>query len=407
MEQDRRKLMSNRRKMTNKVATYSSFLENKRFVAWRLLREEEAEKYWLAYIKENPEHEEAFHKAIAICERIRINERNFGDTDFLYQRILKSIAMHRKKRQRRKFVLYSLSTAASIALLFIYTLRLFTPHAPAVSNEEIIGKTLPDQHITLVTGGKTIALDQNANIQLSNGQLSYVDNVNTAQSIEMDDAQTNRLIVPNGKRSSIVLADGSEIRINSGSQLTFPSSFHQQTREIYVEGEIYLHVAASDKQPFIVHTPEFTVKVHGTSFNVSAYRDDSELSVVLVSGSVEINTGHHASVKMRPNERAKLKNGDLTTETVDASQYTSWVNGIFMFDGTPTSEMLKKIGRYYNLSFDGATNLPDKKITGKLFLSENIDDVLASISLLTATEYKREENTIKLIRKNREEETSL
>lgn len=389
--------------MTNKLATYSSFLENKRFVAWRLLREEEAEKYWLAFIKEHPELEDAFRKAVVICDRIRINERNLPDTDFLYRRILKSIAVERKKKQRRNVVLYSLSAAASVILLFICTLRLFTPHMPSVPNEAIIGKTLPNQQITLVTGAKTITLEQNANIELLNGQISYVDNQNTTQSVETDDAQTNRLIVPNGKRSSIVLSDGSEIRINSGSQLTFPSSFHQGRREIYVEGEIYIHVAASDEQPFIVHTPEFAVEVSGTCFNVSAYRDDPESSVVLVSGSVAISTGNRPSVKMQPNEITRIKNGDLTTETVDVSQYTSWVNGIFMFDGTPTSEMLKKIGRYYNLSFDGAATLPDKKITGKLFLSENIDDVLASISILTATEYKREANVIKLIRKDREE----
>ena len=102
---------------------------------------------------------------------------------------------------------------------------------------------------------------------------------------------------------------------------------------------------------------------------------------------------------MHPNEMAKLKNGKLSTNTVDTSLYTSWVKGIFIFDGTPTPEMLKKVGRYYNISFDGATSLPDKKITGKLFLSENIDEVLSSISLLTSTEYKREGNVIKLINK--------
>ena len=391
--------------MTNKLATYSSFLENRKFVEWRLLREEEAEKYWLAFIKEHTDLEDEFNEAIRICDQIRINERFFTDTDVLYRRILKSIATHRKNRQRRNVILYSLSAAASISiiLLFIYTVRLFTLHSASVPNEEIIGKTLPDQQITLMTGGKAISLDQDANIHLSNGRISYVDHLNTIQSIKTDDAQTNRLIVPNGKRSSIVLSDGSEIRINSGSQLTFPSSFNQKTREIYAEGEIYIHVAASDKQPFIVHTPKFAVKVYGTCFNVSAYRDDPESSVVLVSGCVEINTGNHPSVKMLPNEMTRLKNGSLSTETVDVSQYTSWVDGIFIFDGTPTSEMLKKVARYYNLSFEGTTNLPDKKITGKLFLSENIDEVLASISLLTATEYKREENTIKLIRKDREE----
>ena len=385
--------------MKDNLFTYSSFLENKAFVQWRISREEESEKYWLAFIKENPELKGEFNKAIEICENIRINEKIFSDTDFLYQRILQSISTHRKNRQRRN-VIYSLSAAASIALLIIIsTLRLFNPNTTSILKEEIIGKTLPDEHITLMAGGRVITLDQDAEIRLDNGQMSYTDSLNATQSIEVDEVQNNKLVVPNGKHSFLVLADGSEIWINSGTELTFPSTFNKKTREIHVEGEIYINVAASTEQLFIVHTPQLAVKVYGTSFNISAYKNDNEASVVLVSGSVEINTRHSNSVRMHPNEMAKLKNGKLSTNTVDTSLYTSWVKGIFIFDGTPTPEMLKKVGRYYNISFDGATSLPDKKITGKLFLSENIDEVLSSISLLTSTEYKREGNVIKLINK--------
>lgn len=388
--------------MKDNLFTYSSFLENKAFVRWRISREEESEKYWLTFIKENPELTEEFNKAIEICDNIRINEKIFSDTDFLYQRILQSISVHRKKKQRRN-VIYSLSAAASIALLLICTFRIFNPDTTSILNEEIIGKTLPDEHITLVTGGRVITLNQDAKVRLDNGQMSYTDSLNTIQSIEVDEVQNNKLVVPNGKRSSIVLADGSEIWINSGTELTFPSTFNEKTREIYVEGEIFINVAALNEQPFVVRTPELTIKVYGTCFNVSAYKNDNEASVVLVSGSVEINTRDNHSVRMVPNEMATLKNGDLSTNTVDVSLYTSWVNGIFIFDGTPTSEMLKKVGRYYNISFDGETSLPDKKITGKLFLSENIDEVLSSISLLTSTEYKREGNVIRLMNKKREE----
>jgi transmembrane sensor len=387
--------------MKDNISTYSSFLENKNFVQWRLLREEESEKYWLTFIKENPELEEEFNKAIVICDNIRINEKIFSDTDFLYQRILQSISIHRKNKQRRN-VIYSLYAAASIALLLICTFRIFNPNTTSIPNEEIIGKTLPDEHITLMTGGKIITLNQDAKIQLDNGQMSYTDSLNNTKSIETGEVQNNKLVVPNGRRSSIILADGSEIWINSGTELIFPSTFNKKTREIYVEGEIYINVATLNEQPFVVRTPELIIKVYGTCFNVSAYKNDNEASVVLVSGSVEINTGDNHSVRMVPNEMATLKNGDLSTNTVDVSLYTSWVNGIFIFDGTPTSEMLKKVGRYYNISFDGETSLPDKKITGKLFLSENIDEVLSSISLLTSTEYKREGNIIRLINKERE-----
>lgn len=387
--------------MKDNLFTYSSFLENKAFVQWRLLRDEESEKHWYTFIEENPELEEEFNKAIGICDSIRINEKIFTNTDFLYQCILQSISTHRKNKQKRN-VLYSLSVAAAVALLFIIsTLFLFNKETTTTLNEKIIGTTLPDEHITLMAGGKAITLNQDAKVRLDNGKMSYTDSLNTTKSIEVDDVQTNKLVVPNGKRSSVVLADGSEIWINSGTELTFPSTFNKKTREIYVEGEIYINVAESNEHPFVVHTPEFAIKVYGTSFNVSAYKNDHEASVVLVSGSIEINTRDNSSVRMLPNEMAKLKNGDLSKNTVDVSLYTSWVNGIFIFDGTPTSEMLKKVGRYYNISFDGATSLPDKKITGKLFLSENIDDVLSSISLLTSTEYKREENVIKLMKNER------
>lgn len=391
----------NRYIMTDKLFTYSTFLEDKRFVQWRLSREEESDKYWLSFIKENPELEEEFNKAIRVCDKIRINEKIFADTDSLYQHILQSISTHRTNKQKRKHIIYYLSSAAAVALLLIIgTLYIVNKNTVSTLNEEIIGKTLPEEHVTLMAGGKIITLNQDAKVRLDDKQMSYTDSSNTTKSIEVDDVQINKLIVPNGKRSSIVLTDGSEIWINSGTELTFPSTFNKKTREIDVEGEIYINVAKSNEKPFIVHTPELDIKVYGTSFNVSAYKNDNEASVVLVSGSVEINT-HNNSVRMLPNEMAKLKDGDLSKNTVDVSLYTSWVDGVFIFDGTPTSEVLKKVGRYYNISFDGATSLPDKKITGKLFLSENIDDVLSSISLLTSTEYRREENVIKLLKNER------
>ena len=385
--------------MNDKPFTYSTFLENKNFVQWRLAPDDESDKYWFSFIQENSHLTDEFEKAIEICNNIRVNM--FADTDLLYNRIRQSISQHRQHKQRRT-VIYSFSAAAAIALLLIMgTLHLFNKNTPSTlaGNEEVIGKALPDENITLMAGGKVITLNQDAKVQLSNGQLSYTDSENGEKSIDVDDVQMNTIIVPNGKRSSLMLADGSEIWINSGTEVSFPSAFTKTTREIRVEGEIYIHVAKSLNQPFVVHTSEFSVKVMGTSFNVSAYKNDSEPAVVLVNGSVEVNRPNNNSVTMLPNEMVTLQRGDLRKSTVDASLYTSWVSGVFIFDATPTSEMLKKIGRYYNISFEGAANLPDKKITGKLFLSENIDDVLSSISLLTSTEYKRENNIIKLINK--------
>ncbi|MEA5045865.1 MAG: FecR family protein, partial [Petrimonas sp.] len=319
--------------MTDKLFTCSTFLEDKKFVQWRLLREEELDKYWLSFIKENPELEEEFNKAIRICDKIRINEKNFADTYSLYQRILQSISIHRTNKQKRKNIIYFLSAAAAVMLLLIIsTVYILNKNTVSTLNEEIIGKTLPDEHVTLMTGGKIVTLNQDAKVRLDNRQISYTDSSNTTKSIEVDNVQINKLIVPNGKRSSITLIDGSEIWINSGTEVTFPSAFNKKTREIYVEGEIYINVAKSNGRPFIVHTPNLEIQVFGTRFNVSAYNSEQTASIVLVNGKVQVKSAGNKQITMNPNEMVELLEGSMTKKNVDVSLYTSWVNGVFIFN---------------------------------------------------------------------------
>ena len=45
----------------------------------------------------------------------------------------------------------------------------------------------------------------------------------------------------------------------------------------------------------------------------------------------------------------------------------------------------------------------DKKVSGKLYLSDNVDDILSSIALLTSSAYIREKNMVKLVRKGRKQ----
>lgn len=380
--------------MNYQVKSYSDFLKDREFIQWRLERTFEQGDYWNSFIKENPDLKKELEKAIEIFDRVKINEQDFIDTDLLYQKIEDSIS--KSYRVRRRIVQY-LSAAAVVLVLIVGTLFIDKDSKPSViTNEYIIGENLGEEEIKLLVGGDVITLNQNAEIEQANGQMTYTDNTNAKKTIKTEDVQMNSLIVPNGKRSSVILADGSKVWVNSGTELKFPSKFDKKIRGIYVNGEIYINVTESKKQPFIVHTAAFDVEVFGTSFNVSSYCDDEKSSVVLVEGSVELTTPDR-SVKMFPNEMVKVSTENISKEEIDVSLYTSWVKGVFIFDDTSIYEVLKKVGRYYNISFSETQNIPDKKITGKLYLSENIDDVLSSISILTSSEYKREDNIIKLI----------
>ena len=84
--------------------------------------------------------------------------------------------------------------------------------------------------------------------------------------------------VPSGKRERITLPDGSEVWLNSGTLLLYPSAFIGQSREIYLVGEGYFKVRKRPEQPFIVRTKAMRVQVLGTEFNLSAYPDQEKIT---------------------------------------------------------------------------------------------------------------------------------
>ena len=84
--------------------------------------------------------------------------------------------------------------------------------------------------------------------------------------------EMSRLVVSYGKRTHITLSDSTEVWLNSGTRLDFPSEFKEKRREIFVDGEIYIDVAHRAHIPFIVHASDMDILVESTAFNITAYR---------------------------------------------------------------------------------------------------------------------------------------
>ena len=98
----------------------------------------------------------------------------------------------------------------------------------------------------------------------------------------------NQIDVPHGSKSFIVLADSTKVWLNAGAKLHYPASFKGRDREVFLEGEAYFDVKKDQHQPFFVRTNGMSLKVHGTKFNVKAYKDDSKIETTLLEGSVEV-----------------------------------------------------------------------------------------------------------------------
>ncbi|MEN6589276.1 MAG: FecR domain-containing protein [Proteiniphilum sp.] len=364
------------------------FLCDDLFIYWRIHPTEELTAFWDKFISENEHLREPFQAAIAEFNKIRQGQYLCRfDEDAMFRELQGRISQRRKRKIR---VLYA-SSAAAILLLTLITLLYTYTQKEAFPDTQItsIGEVMNQNKVQLITGNQVFDMENNATVQLSEKKNAVIRDSLSQKEIDLKDNQINRLIVPFGKRSSLLLADGSMVYVNSGTELEFPSAFSGKTREISVKGEIFIEVTKQG-HPFIIHTPQSQITVYGTSFNVSSYTDEPSESVVLVNGSVEVKSAN-GSLMLKPNQKAEISHGNIQRQQVDVMEYISWKDGYMQLNNATLTDVLKKIGRYYNIEFnyEAALKLQDQTCSGKLFLSDNLNDVLQSFSKMTFLDYKR------------------
>lgn len=393
--------------MANFYSHYTDFLKDVKFLRWQLLPDEALDEYWKNFIRENSDLNEEMQHAIAYLKTTVLNKNILSESDRveLFHRIQFTLNEKRRKSKIRHIIQYSAAACAAIALLII-GLNYFNfgeKPSKADNQELIVGNLLQSKDIQLISGDKSHEYQDDIEVKIDEkGTAKVVQTGNNAQEqIDISKAAVNKMIVPYGKRTQLNLSDGTSVWLNSGSVLEFPTQFTGKNREIRLSsGEIYLEVAPDKNKSFIVHTSDFSVKVYGTKFNVSTY-DDSPHYVVLVEGSVGLeSTALSTEIKLSPNEQVIYdENRTFSKRTVDVTEFVSWKNGNLTFDQTPMTEVLKKIGRYYNVSFnfDQDVNLQKRTCSGKIYLSDNLDNVMTTIALLSSTRYVKQNNQIYII----------
>lgn len=208
-----------------------------------------------------------------------------------------------------------------------------------------------------------------------------------------------RLIVPKGKRSTLVLEDGTKIWINSGTQLLYPMKFNDERREIYVDGEIYLEVYKDRSRPFIVRTDQMDIQVLGTSFNVQSYKEDHSDVIVLVEGSVSVKSRESEKIQLVPNDMLTYTGKRYELKKVDVSDYISWKEGIYKYKNEYLPVILNRLSRYYGVHVAYTSDIEHIRCSGKLDMQENIEEILKGLTQAVSVDYVKREDGSYLLSK--------
>lgn len=191
-----------------------------------------------------------------------------------------------------------------------------------------------------------------------------------------------------GSRSTVTLPDGTAVRLNSGSAVTYSSGGKRKIREVAFRGEGFFDVSKSDR-PFVIklhNGPD--VRVLGTSFNLQAYPEDPVIRASLIEGRVEL---------IYKDEKFVMNSGDMVAfdketsrlEPVDGilSQSCGWMeNKLYMYDMS-LADVCKHLERWYDVRITLPPDLGREIHYNGVLQEETILDAIKALSGLSKIAY--------------------
>lgn len=199
---------------------------------------------------------------------------------------------------------------------------------------------------------------------------------------------------------TIALADGTQVRLNQSSVLLYPEKFVGKERKVFLTGEAFFDIKHDGRHPFHVSTPYFDITDLGTSFSVSSYATDVEVSTTLKTGKIELKiVGEDKVYSMKPNDQLVY---NVKTKAVDLRQITdeddglSWRNKQISLDDVTLAEATRIMGDVYGVKFVfRSSRYRNTKITVHFNRGESLKKALAIVgNLVPGLEYELKKDKV-------------
>jgi transmembrane sensor len=290
------------------IHTIEYYLNNPSFKKWVKHPSRELEAYWSKWAKDNPESQAFMKEAKELLLSVRFRNYPISEKDklTLWDRIDMEI-IHTSKTKKLKrdlfinFAYYSKIAAtfliifASIAIVYRFSQSGTKPETPLVKT--ILKSTMV------------------------------------------------------GEKLTVRLQDGSMVKLNSGSWISYPEQFNVEERAIELNGEAYFEVADDPLRAFVVKAGDIYTKALGTSFSISNYPGDDSIFVSLTSGKVLVGKTISQAVHLEPGQMASYisQKDILVKHSFLDRQSISWIDDIIIFKNADWQEIEKKLSRWYGV----------------------------------------------------------
>jgi len=190
---------------------------------------------------------------------------------------------------------------------------------------------------------------------------------------------------PTGLKSQIQLPDGTMVWLNAESTLKYPNQFDSAGREVFLVGEAFFDVARDETKPFTVHAGGLTTTALGTSFSVTSYPKEENISVALLTGKVIVREEEGKelnSMVLAPGEQAIYTESkhEFFRTIFDYDISLGWKDGLLAFKEADFAHIKRKLERWYGVQIE-IKGVPRKswKISGT-FKNQSLERVLERLA---------------------------
>lgn len=385
------------------MINYESIIQNPLYIKWIFNSTPELDLYWEEYIEKHPEEEHHLLELKTKLRGIKLANESLSESEKLkiaYEISKKLDKEDQKNKQRTRFTYFM--KYAAVAVLF------FSIGAMAVylkMEKRDLAMNGSEMEMSVPVNGPFLIMPEGHTIPLANGE-STLDYTTPGELLLNKDSiirtgepsKLSRLVMPHGSSSKIVLSDSTVVWLNAGSNLIYPSNFTGNTREVVLFGEAFFNVKGDKNKPFVVQTTAIEIKVLGTKFNISAYPEDNIIQTVLKEGKVsirEIGTDKiENEIILVPNQLASFDKKTKLTEikNVNTDFYTSWTDGLLSFENRDLNRVIKSLERYYNINIQFENPMLGMvKISGKLDLKQNRNEVFEYLEKVSSTKFEKKD----------------
>lgn len=192
----------------------------------------------------------------------------------------------------------------------------------------------------------------------------------------------------------VVLPDGTEVTLNSGSVLRYPNEFTGDKRTVELIGEGFFDVKKDTEHPFTVTmSAGNSVQVYGTKFNVDAYPGE-DCVTTLVEGRVGFSytdkNGKQRETQLIPDQQiTRTADGNVSLVGIKSTNATAWKNSEIILDSTSLKQILKTLERRFGVKFKvKKQNILSYTFSGGAISIKNLDYVLETLRISSGVNWQ-------------------